>query len=71
MTVKEAMRIWQSLITFDDESCCNSSHEYYDKNSKLSPKQDHLVCDREMAWRRYVRLRDNDPHFPFNRKWLT
>lgn len=29
-------------------------------------KPDHMVCEREMAWRRYVRLRDGNPDFPFN-----
>lgn len=71
MNAAEAMKYWQSLNTFEEESCCASAHEYFDKHSKLVPKPDHMVCDRELAWRQYVRIRDNDPNFPFNRKWLT
>lgn len=74
MTTAEAMRVWQSHRTheIDNENCCIYSHEYIDKNNRLVPKADHLVCEREIAWRTYVRIRDNNPNFPFtNRNWLT
>jgi hypothetical protein len=73
MTVCEAMECWQSLLTyeFDDEVCCHQSHEYYNSDKKMIvPKCDERVCERERAWRNYVRVRDNDPNFPFNKEWL-
>lgn len=71
MTVKDAMREWQRHITFENESCCNGSHEYFDHKNKVIPKPDNMVCDRELSWRKYVRVRDKDPHFPFNKRFLT
>lgn len=78
MTASQALRIWQSLRPtevikvgkfYEDVPgpCCKASHEYFNsqKNS-ISFKPDHMVCDRERAWRRYVRIRDNNPDFPFN-----
>lgn len=78
MTVQQAMRLWQSLQPttiikvekfYEDApgTCCKASHEYYNaQKSQIMFKPDHLVCDRERAWRRYVRLRDNNPNFPFS-----
>jgi len=71
MTTAEAMKYWQSLRLYSNESCCTSSHEYYNREKNLLvPKPDGSVCDRELAWRQYVRIRDNDPNFPFNKQWL-
>lgn len=78
MTVTQALRLWEGLQPstiirvnkFYDEvpgPCCKASHEYYNsQKSQITFKPDHMVCDRERAWRRYVRLRDNNPEFPFN-----
>jgi len=66
MTSGQAMRIWQKLLSIDDEACCKNSHEYYIDKNKAAPKPDPLVCERELAWRNYVRIRDKNPDFPFN-----
>lgn len=71
MTSNQAMRIWQNLSGDYEVSCCKGSHEYYSNSkSQIVFKPDHLVCDRERAWRRYVRLRDNNPDFPFNNTFI-
>lgn len=82
MTVSEALKIWQSLQPTETViinkyyadipgPCCKGSHEYYSTHkSQIMFKPDHMVCDREKAWRRYVRLRDNNPDFPFNNNFL-
>lgn len=61
-----AMRKWQNTITFEDEACCANSHEFYNSALKVIPKPDEFVCERERAWREYVRIRDNNPRFPFD-----
>lgn len=78
MTVTRALRLWESLQPtttikvnkfYEDVPgpCCRGSHEYYNsQKSQIMFKPDHMVCEREKAWRRYVRLRDNNPDFPFN-----
>lgn len=50
--VVKAAREWQSFNP--DVNCTCTSHYKLDG----SPLDDHLVCDRERAWRRYVKLRD-------------
>ncbi len=68
LTVSEAMRNWQRTVTFESEVCCRQSHEYYNSTKKcIISKPDHMVCERELAWREYVRTRDNNPDFPFDR----
>lgn len=78
MTTTQALKIWERLQPratikvnkfYEDipGPCCKGSHEYYNtQKNQVVYKPDHMVCDREMAWRRYVRLRDNNPDFPFN-----
>lgn len=70
MTAGQAMKIWQKLLHEDDEACCMNSHEYL-INKQATPKPDDLVCERELAWRTYVRLRDNNPLFPFHKDQLN
>ena len=70
MSLADEMKYWQSLITFEDEVCCRNSHEYYNSALKIIPKPDENVCERERAWRNYVRKRDSNPRFPFDRKWV-
>lgn len=60
--LKSAYENWrnqQPLLEYGN--CCNRKHNDYDN----SPKHDDNVCDRELAWRVYVRIRDNNPGFPF------
>lgn len=71
MTSGQAMKIWQKLLFEDEEACCNKAHEYYTNKNEVVPKPDDMVCERELAWRTYVRLRDNNPHFPFNKNQLN
>jgi len=78
MTTVQALKLWENLRpttimkvngTYEDVPgpCCKGAHEYYNnEKSQIIFKPDHLVCDRERAWRRYVRIRDNNPDFPFN-----
>lgn len=70
MSLADEMKKWQSTRIFSDEICCLKSHEYYNGALKIIPKPDEYVCEREKAWRNYVRKRDNNPQFPFDRKWL-
>ena len=65
------MKIWQKLLHDDDEACCMNSHEYFITKSEVAPKPDDLVCERELAWRTYVRLRDRNPLFPFKKEQLN
>lgn len=74
MTAAQAMQAWQSLRSYEveNENCCIYAHEYIDKNNRAVPKADHAVCERELAWRTYVRIRDCNPSFPFtNKNWLS
>jgi hypothetical protein len=48
----KAAREWQS---FDPDVNCTCGTHY---NIKGLPLDDKYVCDRERAWRRYVKIRD-------------
>jgi hypothetical protein len=81
VTLTQALRLWERLKPIDitrvnkfyedvPGSCCKASHEYYNSQKRqITFKPDHLVCEREKAWRRYVRLRDNNPDFPFSNQF--
>lgn len=49
----KAVREWQSFNP--DVNCTCGSHF----NLSGEPLADGFVCDRERAWRRYVKIRDN------------
>ena len=61
--VTQALNLWidtrQRLK--DDGKCCFREHT--DLSGKCLP--DDFVCESELKWRRYVRLRDNNPEFPW------
>ncbi len=43
-------------------ACCFKDH---------TGKPDEEVCAREKSWREYVRIRDENPQFPFTeREWI-
>lgn len=44
--------------------CCAAGHYIYNYGS-FDHKPDESVCERERAWREYVRLRDQNPNWPF------
>jgi len=46
--------------------CCSGRH--FDSAIGWHPLPNERVCLREQKWRRYVRLRDNDPKFPFRQR---
>lgn len=58
---------WLALRPDDEKKpCCQGYHfttrEYWD------PLPDSVVCDREKAWRAYVRVRDGNQDYPFRRR---
>jgi hypothetical protein len=71
-------RVPESAISYQDDEgrrdfielahwdgvCCFSGHYFAGSNHKLVSKEDHDVCPRERAWRKYVRLRDGLPDLP-------
>jgi hypothetical protein len=63
-----AYEAWRKLQPEDGEACCNLDH-WRGKEVRgefiVGSLQDDLVCERERAWRKYVRLRDGNPFFPF------
>ena len=60
--LKELMIEWQSLKPLNG-SCCAPGH--FDKRGdRWMHRKDEYVCPRELAWRKYVRVRDNDPTWP-------
>lgn len=71
ITLKEAIEQWQNQIDDRRDNCCNHSHFITDEIGSLIPKPDNEVCRREQAWRVYVRIRDNNPTFPFARRWFS
>jgi hypothetical protein len=68
ISLQEAIKQWQNQLDDWDDTCCNSSHDYLSDIGLLYSKPDSQVCKRELAWRQYVRIRDDNPHFPFNSK---
>ena len=53
-----AYKRWAHYQPFDNGNCCSSSHYRDDR-----PMLDEFVCEREKAWRDYVRLRDCNPSY--------
>jgi hypothetical protein len=66
MTVREAYLNWQNQLSDWSLVCCSKPHHFIDHLGRYTWKPDSEVCKREIAWRNYVRLRDCNPHFPFN-----
>lgn len=60
--VQKAFRRWQEFRPKEGGSCCGNSHfimiEDGSRYFKEVPKPDANVCNRERAWRDYVRVRD-------------
>jgi len=61
--VSQALKSWIETRERlkDDGKCCARMHK--DLNGR--PMPDDFVCESEIKWRRYVRLRDNNPQFPW------
>lgn len=53
-----AYRRWAHFQPCGNGNCCSSSHYRDDR-----PMLDEHVCEREKAWRDYVRLRDCNPAY--------
>lgn len=58
-------RVWQpDTVRGHGAVCCFNEHFISKAFSEvLIPIDDNLVCKRELAWRHYVRRRDNDPSY--------
>lgn len=71
--LRTAYRKWQAYgYYYDADSvCCDRAHTKeasstaYRVSIETKWKADHQVCGRERAWREYVRIRDNNPEFPY------
>lgn len=63
--VTQALKEWeasQSDLSPCSEACCFEPH--FDRyTGRALP--DVMVCRRERLWRRYVRIRDSNPDFPY------
>lgn len=59
-TLQRRYREWRAWDP-GDRVCCRQEHEY--SKFSHSPKPDNDVCEREKAWREYVRERDGNPRF--------
>lgn len=61
---------WKELQPEPNKPCCHIDHNQprCDEFGELISEPDELVCEREKAWRRYVRLRDGNSYWPFNRR---
>jgi hypothetical protein len=70
-TLQQAIKQWQEQLDDWDSTCCNNSHDYLSDFGLLVAKPDDKVCSRELAWRQYVRIRDDNPNFPFNKENLN
>lgn len=66
ISLREAFYEWQKQGFGFRDNCCARSHHYMDELGRWLPKADDQVCPREKAWREYVRLRDENPDYPFN-----
>lgn len=60
-----AMETWQRLQPRDGAKCCQVQHNFGTPSGLGDPKPDDRVCPRELAWRFYVRARDQNPGWPF------
>jgi hypothetical protein len=58
--LSEAFEKWARLQPQQNGSCCMHSHFNIDGDT---PLPDDLVCDRERAWREYVRLRKGNAYW--------
>lgn len=57
----ERFEHWRMHRPFGEKDCCNKDHY----NPDGTPKPDTEVCNRELAWRKYVREREEDYQWPF------
>jgi len=58
--VTEALNTWQRT----DPRTCKDAHLRRNGVGFFFWKKDDEVCERELAWRKYVRLRDEKPDWP-------
>ena len=65
MTLLEAYEAWIRWRPEDREPCCSAGHFHNTGMKRWDPKPDAKVCERELAWRRVVRIRDGDLKWPF------
>ena len=61
----EAFKVWTRLQPEEGTSCCAYHHSVINQHGSVTHLPDHKVCEREQAWRVYVRIRDNNPYYPF------
>jgi hypothetical protein len=70
--LRQAYKEWVKTFPVSGGSCCFKMHTYvHPVTFVIKPKDDEDVCARELAWRNYVRIRDNNSLFPFNRNLGT
>jgi hypothetical protein len=62
--IKEALLLWMKAMPQSGENCCVGGH-FYLSGFTWEPKPDEKICEREYRWRQYVRLRDENPSWPF------
>jgi hypothetical protein len=65
MTLFEAYENWVRWYPGDRQECCAGGHFMYGGGKRWNPKSDDKVCERELAWRKVVRIRDSDLRWPF------
>lgn len=62
--VRKAFLRWVALRPDPGKKCCEPPHYTL---PGWEPLHDDFVCERERAWRDYVRLRDRNKEYPFRR----
>lgn len=60
----KAYAAWKLTPVRFNGDCCIGSHFALGDDGELNPKMDEDVCVRERAWRKCVRLRDDNFKFP-------
>lgn len=65
--VSELFQAWKGLNVKEDGDCCGNDHFWLDNYGIWRFHKDEQVCVKELAWRKYVRLRDRNENYPFDR----
>jgi hypothetical protein len=63
--LRKAFLHWVAERPDANRKCCEGPHYSL---PGWEPLPDSLVCDREKAWRAYVRIRDLHHDYPFRRR---
>lgn len=64
----KALRKWETAPMRNGGTCCGYSHFKREESGLFTDAKDIDVCVRELAWREYVRMRDANPTYPFNKR---